>query len=254
LINSAAIRVGNGTPVFNVKIDVNNLKISIKDVCSRMSNGTQSLDAHFYEIINEIFAHLSEKCRIRAGYVICPADFNLTSNRKSKVGNIHFNMGKIVTSQLKNAVQMAVFACTIGPDMENWSRHSMEQDNPAESYLIDRTASVLTEKAVDYLHEYIGGEMAKQNLLITNRYSPGYCDWPVSDQHLLFSLFPHNFCGIRLNASALMHPIKSVSGVIGIGPDVEFKEYMCNRCRIKECTYRRKHVKNTNTIIRGIAL
>jgi len=74
---------------------------------------------------------------------------------------------------------------------------------------------------------------------LSNRYSPGYCGWPVSDQHILFSLFPEGFCGIELNGSALMTPLKSVSGVIGIGPALRREEYDCGICDMQDCVRRR---------------
>jgi hypothetical protein len=74
---------------------------------------------------------------------------------------------------------------------------------------------------------------------ITNRYSPGYCDWNVGEQHKLFSFFPDNYCGIRLTPSALMDPVKSVSGIIGIGENVKRNDYTCRVCDMKDCIYRR---------------
>jgi hypothetical protein len=53
----------------------------------------------------------------------------------------------------------------------------------------------------------------------------------VSDQHDLFSLLPEDFCGIRLTESAMMVPVKSVSGIIGIGPGVERVDYQCKNCQ-----------------------
>ena len=53
----------------------------------------------------------------------------------------------------------------------------------------------------------------------TNRYSPGYCGWHVSEQHKFFAFLPQNYCGIELSDSALMKPVKSVSAIIGIGKD-----------------------------------
>ena len=56
----------------------------------------------------------------------------------------------------------------------------------------------------------------------------------------LTSLFPSaEPCGIRLTDSSLMLPIKSVSGVIGLGEDVRKLEYTCGLCTYDRC-YRRK--------------
>ena len=254
MIDVAVAHSENYIPAFDVKINVDNLKISIEDICSRMSGNITSLDAHFQNSINDIFLLLPEKCHICAGYVIYPVYYEGTGKGDFSIGDAHFNMGKIVRSQLKKSSQIAIFACTIGPGMENWSKQVMQSGDPAQGYLIDMTASAVTEKTVDYLHDFVGSEMKKQNLNITNRYSPGYCDWPVSDQHLLFSMLPENFCGIRLSESALMQPIKSVSGIIGIGSNVEFRDYLCDRCNIKDCTYHEKQFKDSISINKGIVL
>ena len=88
------------------------------------------------------------------------------------------------------------------------------------------------------MHDLLGRQMDEFGLKITNRYSPGYCNWPVSDQQILFLLLPEKFCGVTLTGSSLMIPIKSVSGVIGIGASVKMKEYTCDTCGMKDCTYR----------------
>jgi hypothetical protein len=73
---------------------------------------------------------------------------------------------------------------------------------------------------------------------MTNRFSPGYCGWNVKDQFTLFSFFPEKFCGIELTDSALMVPVKSVSGIIGLGENVQKKAYPCDVCTMQNC-YRR---------------
>ena len=82
--------------------------------------------------------------------------------------------------------------------------------------------------------------MAKEGLNITNRYSPGYCGWDVSEQQKLFFLLPENCCGIRLTDSSLMLPIKSVSGVIGVGKTVRKTAYKCAVCDKEDCYLRRR--------------
>jgi hypothetical protein len=50
---------------------------------------------------------------------------------------------------------------------------------------------------------------------------------------------PDNFCGIRLNVSALMDPEKSISGFIGIGKNVRYYPYTCGLCDMQDCIYRK---------------
>lgn len=52
-------------------------------------------------------------------------------------------------------------------------------------------------------------------------------------------MLPDRPCGIELTESSLMYPIKSVSGIIGIGSRVERKPYGCTICRNTACYKRR---------------
>ncbi|EKC53912.1 protein containing Vitamin B12 dependent methionine synthase, activation region domain protein, partial [human gut metagenome] len=112
-------------------------------------------------------------------------------------------------------------------------------DDVVAAYVADALGSVMAEAIVacglDCLERYV----APEGLRITNSYSPGYCGWNVSEQHALFSLLPEGFCGVRLCESGLMLPIKSVSAVVGIGPEVERRDYGCALCRKADCYKRR---------------
>jgi len=226
--------------VYELNIDIDDLIIDKKEIENSLGYTNQNIQEHFDSIINEIILELPNRCNIKAGYVI----FDLKKDTKHKnglyLGNIFFKMDKIVTGQLKKSEKAALFLCTIGPGMESWARELMQTGNTAYGYIVDIIASVTVESVTNYMHDYIGHEMLKQDYSITNRYSPGYCNWHVSEQHLLFSLLPKDFCGVKLSESALMQPIKSVSGVIGIGKEVKYREYICDTCEVKDCTYRVK--------------
>ena len=106
-------------------------------------------------------------------------------------------------------------------------------------YIIDAIASEYVEKSSAWLEDRVAEQAMLRRWKITNRHSPGYCDWPVSEQHKLFSLLPERFCGITLTESALMIPIKSLSGIIGLGPDVKRGAFQCSICDLKDCFRRR---------------
>jgi len=99
--------------------------------------------------------------------------------------------------------------------------------------------SEVVEAAADKMHEMLCEEMQEIGLKISNRYSPGYCGWDVSEQKKLFQFFPEKYCGIQLLESCLMTPIKSISGIIGIGPYIHFRGYNCGQCEMENCIYRK---------------
>ncbi len=72
-------------------------------------------------------------------------------------------------------------------------------------------------------------------------YSPGYCGMPLTEQTKLFGLFDPENVGVRLSSDCLMRPLKSVSGLIGLGPAEDVKEFgsPCDRCELRGCAMRR---------------
>jgi hypothetical protein len=228
--------------IFEVIINYSDLSVTKKEIELTLGYLNKKIPDHFSETVDEILEQLPRLCKIKAGYRIL--DFHKSDGRNdgAYIGEIFFGLQKIITGQLKKSEQAAFFVCTIGDEMEQWSKKLLNEGDPMMSYLIDTIASITVESATNLLHDHIGDEMQKLGLNITNRYSPGYCNWSVAEQHILFSFFPKNFCGVSLTDSALMIPIKSVSGIIGIGKEVKYREYLCDSCGIKDCTYRSKRV------------
>ena len=173
------------------------------------------------------------------GLVEAKGGFQISENvvvesAQLKIGNSEFQTKKIITRAIRQASSMAVFACTIGEEACNWAKELIKED-PLRGYLADVSASLMAEKTAEKIQEKINEHAVARAEFISNRYSPGYCGWSVAEQHLLFSLLPDNFCGITLNENALMHPIKSVSGIIAIGKEIVKNPYECNICDVTDC-------------------
>ena len=111
--------------------------------------------------------------------------------------------------------------------------------------------SEIVESAMDSIQFSLEEELKSHGLYITNRYSPGYCGWNVADQQKLFTFFPKNFCDIKLSDTSLMYPIKSISGIIGIGKEVKKDNYPCKLCDDKNCIYRGKRYTAWYHILQG---
>ena len=114
----------------------------------------------------------------------------------------------------------------------------MKERDFLKGYIYDVIGSEIVEAAADLMQADLEKTIVASGGKITNRYSPGYCGWDVDEQHKLFQLVPGNFCGIKLTASALMDPVKSISGIIGIGKNVRNNPYTCRMCNQKDCLYR----------------
>ncbi len=107
-------------------------------------------------------------------------------------------------------------------------------------FVADALGTVIAERCADQMEKDLQLSIDKLGWHHTNRFSPGYCGWHVSQQQLLFPLFKGQTCGVRLNDSSLMVPIKSVSGIIGLGTAVRHLDYTCGLCDYQQCYRRRR--------------
>jgi Vitamin B12 dependent methionine synthase, activation domain len=155
------------------------------------------------------------------------------------VGDKTFLVGKTVCKELRGSEKLIFFVCTAGPSLGEKSHELLMGEDPAKGYIYDQVGTFVVEAAGDKMQSLIRQEVMGDTAQITNRYSPGYCHWSVADQHLLFSMFPGDPCGVTLTESSLMYPVKSISGLMGVGKKVNFREYPCALCLSLNCIYRR---------------
>ena len=159
------------------------------------------------------------------------------------VGATCLNVGRIISRQLRGSEAFAFFVATAGAEFEDYQMRLKDDDDMVRTFIADAFGSVMAERTADLMEQDLQNEISSRGWLHTNRFSPGYCGWHVSEQQRLFRLFGvERPCGVSLTESSLMLPIKSVSGVIGIGPKVRKLEYSCGLCDYKDCYKRRKRM------------
>ena len=212
------------------------LKITPSDLAEFMGFENHAPDP-FPELIKKGLEQATEFCDIKAGFRLFDAIETNTLNKTIKINNQVFSPSTIVVSQLKTATKAVLFVCTAGSEISRHAQLISTNSDPMLGYIFDVIGSVAVDKAVDKMAEWLKKYMAAVDLGISDSYSPGYCEWSVSEQQKLFSLLPDKFCGVQLSASSLMYPIKSVSGIIGIGADLKQLGYQCNWCNDRNCFY-----------------
>jgi len=218
-----------------------NLKLDLNHLSSLLGYPGGLLPEPFNDYLEQAVAEAHSLCDIKGAWVI-KNDIQFSDNRAHViVEGLEFGIGKTVAKELRNSISAAFFICTAGEGISRRSQELLKGDDPVLGYVFDLLGSMIVESATDELQAEIKQAAFVQGMAITNRYSPGYCKWNVADQHKLFSFFPTGCCEIRLTKSALMHPIKSVSGIIGVGEQVQYREYMCALCNQLDCIHRNYH-------------
>lgn len=213
------------------------LAITVADMKAISPEETQGLD-DFLDVFEEILLDGPSIIQAKGGFVVLDQFECLPA--EIRIGDTTFNTGSIIAKQFRQAEKIVVFACTAGPGIrEQYDQYTAEGEF-LKAFFIDTLGTVAVEKATDKIHHFIRHHFEKEGLHGTNRYSPGYCGWSVREQHALWSFLPANYCGITLTDSACMQPIKSVSGIIGLGPHARKNPYSCSICELDHCIYRRK--------------
>lgn len=194
-------------------------------------------------LIEEILTESREISNIKAEFRMFE-DVRFDNDTKSvEINKIRFQIKKIVFNQIKKSESVALFLCTAGEEIGQRSREAMHDRDLLKGYIYDVVGSEIVEAAADLMQDDLERNVLVAMKKTTNRYSPGYCGWDVAEQHNLFRLLPDNYCGIHLTPSALMDPVKSISGIIGIGENVKRNPYTCRMCEMGDCIYRRTREK-----------
>jgi hypothetical protein len=177
--------------------------------------------------IREILPLLTDNDGIMGGYTL------------RKAGEVRLHTGSRIAAYMKGADYLALFTCTAGTLFTDLSNRYNRTGDYLEAFVADAIGSLTVEKAMDRIQTQLEAEMQANGLQISNRYSPGYCNWPLAGQRDLFDQMGELPLAISLTESCLMLPIKSVSGIIGVGARIRKRPYACQICKNTHCTYRK---------------
>lgn len=213
------------------------LEITLREVYESMQYGESLPDRQTAEEIDLLLRDIRSLLRPRLIYIIRCGTLD---GETLKVGDdTVFDVGKIIAHQLKNSDEFGFFICTAGIEFMEYQEKLKAEGDIFKTFAVDSIGSVIAEKCADEMEVFLEDELKLRGLFHTNRFSPGYCGWHVSQQQRLFPLFEGETCGVSLTPSSLMIPIKSVSGVIGIGENVRKLDYSCRLCTMEKCFRRR---------------
>jgi hypothetical protein len=146
--------------------------------------------------------------------------------------------GPLVARHLAGAQHVAAVICTIGPELEA-EVNRMFGDDPVLGLALDGFGNAATELLEQQICGQIGKRAQAEGLTASTPLSPGVPEWPVEiGQPQIFALVDAASAGIQITPGGMMIPKKSVSFVVGIGPEMTRTD-PCEICSLKEmCRYR----------------
>lgn len=188
------------------------------------------------ERIAEILGDAQPCLHPRGIYAVYPV-----SNRTAhllKLGNT--TISGSIGEYLDQASRVAVFAATVGEQISQIAEAASKDGDAFSAWVMDALGSCAVEAAADALMLRLRPHL-RDGEELTLRYSPGYCGMEIGQQRSLFQLMLADSVGVELMPSMLMHPLKSISGLVGLAPKEAVGRYRspCDICARTGCHMRR---------------
>lgn len=153
--------------------------------------------------------------------------------------------GKKIGQHLAGCEKVIALSATVGEDIEEDITRRFSSGEYSSAVLMDAAATAAVEQLADGMEKVISPKMAAQGFLLKWRFSPGYGDWPLTQQPELIRLAKAEQIGVKLTTSMMLTPRKSITALIGLyrkqeSSTAEYSPKGCAACTQKNCPSRRK--------------
>jgi hypothetical protein len=149
--------------------------------------------------------------------------------------------GPLLPAIFPEAKELVVLLCTIGPRLEKQVTDYTSQGEPLRGILLDGIGSTAVDMMALEVLRRLASEVSSRGYELSSPINPGMPGFPLTEQWNLLRLVNADEIGVRLTASGVLVPRKSVSMVMGIGPQMTrwTQAEVCARCSLREtCPYR----------------
>ena len=145
--------------------------------------------------------------------------------------------GPLVTRHFAGAQRLVAVVCTIGSELENAVTRLLGEDS-LFAFALDGLGNAAVEILSQKICAHIGMQIQSEDMTASTPLSPGSPEWPVeTGQGQIFALLEPSRAGIELTSGGMMIPKKSMSFIVGIGPDMS-QTGLCAICSLKQtCRY-----------------
>lgn len=146
--------------------------------------------------------------------------------------------GPLIAGHLAPAAEVAVLVCTIGAQLE-WLSSELLAEDASLGLALDGLGTMAAEALGTAACKRLEDEAAAAGLYCGIPLSPGMVGWPVEQgQPEIFALVDAAAAGVTLTSGYVMVPRKSLSMVVGIGPEPFSAARTCDYCQMRAtCRY-----------------
>ena len=189
-----------------------------------------SADSRLAEQMDEAERLLEETARPKAVYRPAEISTIIKDGDPDNSGKEQAAASLSIKKHLEGCNRAVLMAVTLGVGVDQLLRKTQVTDM-ALAVILDTGASVLIEQLADDFEKEI-----EAGPFTTPRFSPGYGDWPITEQARIVRLLDgQRQIGLNVTKDSLMVPRKSITAVIGIA-DHPVKGCLatCDECVLRD--------------------
>ncbi len=152
---------------------------------------------------------------------------------------------KDLAQHLQGCREAFLFAITLGPNVDSLiKRYTYTEMSMLP--VLQAVASTYIEHCANMAQKELEKYAVHHSSFLRPRFSPGYGDFPLHYQRLLFNILDiSKKIGVSLTESYLMIPSKSITAVIGLSDDPsQCHINRCMNCNNKSCPFRKDELCN----------
>ncbi|MDI3311402.1 MAG: ASKHA domain-containing protein [Thermoanaerobacterium sp.] len=170
-------------------------------------------------------------------------------------GTIRFLSGdtineKHIAEMLKGAEYVIMAVATVKGGIENASSRLFKEGKYLDGMIYDAIGNAALDKLCENFYSDLANDASKEGFGVTEMIFPGDDKWDIASQKLIFKNLDASKIGVILDENNMMHPVKSLSFVLGIGKGVKssFSHHDCSKCDFFQCIYRK--TKKINHLVK----
>jgi hypothetical protein len=161
-------------------------------------------------------------------YKIVPVISRDIRQHKIELPAKKYFQGPLIYNLLKNCDQVVVHILSL---------QGVNFEDDWQSFISYCFSNTLIQTSSDELRRQILEHLQIPSEQLTQRYAPGYCGWPLTDQEILLNILKPESIGVtRAINSFALQPEQTITGVYGIRNEAQIRENMpCYTCTSISC-------------------
>jgi hypothetical protein len=122
-----------------------------------------------------------------------------------------------LTVFLEHCGEVVLMGSTAGSDIMNAIEEDTASHHLTRGVVFDATASETVDASLDWIMDYFNQKLRRENkALMQRRYSAGYGDFSLENQKTIHRLLELDRIGVKITASCILVPEKSVTAIAGV--------------------------------------